>query len=492
MRILTTMTLIALIIAASLAPLDVAAHEERIPVIVDTDMALDDVRALALLLSSQHVRVKAIVSSDGSSSPEVGCLNLLRVLAFLKNSVPVGQGRKLGQPPPPWRERSETLGWAELPTATREEDIPDAASLVISILEQEKQPVTYVCLGPMTNLADALRKAPSIRERIQGVVFLGSPTDASEQGWNTTRDPEAVRAVSTYGLPIYYFQLAEQGFPEFDPQLLQDIQQLNSNQSRLIALIHKDERIQALLHEGHLRIWDETVALYLDDPSLGSFVPIEGEPHFMLQNWNRHAARTTYVRLVAGWTEHDLVPRQPVVLKRYPTNPHDFQDDVRPLVPRLIALNGIEEWNAVVLTNELHRHLGVYSILGAKMGIRARELLGASLDDLHVESCAGFEPPLSCMNDGLQVSTGASLGRGTIRILDRPPVPAATFTYGDKTLHLRLKDEVVARINEDFARAIDTYGALTTEYFTEVRRLSLQYWMDADRRDIFTQQSECP
>jgi pyrimidine-specific ribonucleoside hydrolase len=39
-------------------------------------------------------------------------------------------------------------------------------------------------------------------------------------------------------------------------------------------------------------------------------------------------------------------------------------------------------WKAVVLTNELHHHMGHWSIVGAKMGIRAREILAAPLDNI--------------------------------------------------------------------------------------------------------------
>ena len=87
--------------------------------------------------------------------------------------------------------------------------------------------------------------------------------------------------------------------------------------------------------------------------------------------------------------------RQPVVLAAFPTKPDQFRDDLRPSVERIIARHGLEEWNTIVLVHELHRHLGVFSVLGAKMGLRARELLGASLDDLRVESHAGLKPPVS-------------------------------------------------------------------------------------------------
>ena len=60
----------------------VAAHEVSVPAIVDTDMALDDVRALALILNSPHIQVKAIVTSDGSSSPRAGYVNVCNVLKF--------------------------------------------------------------------------------------------------------------------------------------------------------------------------------------------------------------------------------------------------------------------------------------------------------------------------------------------------------------------------------------------------------------------------
>ena len=83
-----------------------------------------------------------------------------------------------------------------------------------------------------------------------------------------------------------------------------------------------------------------------------------------------------------------------MVLLRYPTKPEEYRQDVRPFVKPIIARHGLEEFKATLLTNELHRHLGTYSILGAKMGLRAREILGASLDSLTVISLAGLKMSL--------------------------------------------------------------------------------------------------
>ena len=138
-----------------------------------------------------------------------------------------------------------------------------------------------------------------------------------------------------------------------------------------------------------------------------------------------------------------------------------------------------------MLTNELHRHLGIYSIIGAKMGIRAREILEAPLNSLKVVSFAGNKPPLSCLNDGIQVSTGASLGRGTIKIAGSNFLPAAKFVYQDQRLILRVKEEILQKIKEDIQEAIKKYGNLSPEYFAHIRRLSIKYWYDLDRTKIF-------
>jgi len=176
--------------------------------------------------------------------------------------------------------------------------------------------------------------------------------------------------------------------------------------------------------------------------------------------------------------------RSPVVLASFPTKPEQFQSDVRPFVERIIARYGDEEWNTVVLVHELHRHLGTFSILGAKMGLRARELLGASLDDLKVESHAGLNPPMSCFNDGLQVATGASLGRGTISVVTTLPAPEALFIFGNKRLLLRVKPAIFQRLQKTMR---NVSGGM---YSSEARRASLEAWAELDRHEIFEETLE--
>ena len=466
------------------------AHDEIAPVIVDTDMALDDARALALLLGAPEVQIQGIVTSDGACPPDVGATNVLRLLRFLdRERIPVGTGRNLGKPAPPWAERSITLGWSDLPCSTKA-SAGDAVAVLQRAFAASTNTVTWFCLGPMSNLAELLHRQPELKNRISRVYFYGGPPGAADPGWNTARDLEAARAVFASGLEIIAVQLpASQSLP-FDAAMFEAIKQLEVPAARLIAGLHAHPNIQQLIDAKHFQTWDETAVLLFHEPWLGKLrEPSPGSRVRLLESFQPDSARAVYVtelRLGGGST-----PRPLVTLREFPVAPELFQPDLQPLVNEILKRHGLEEWKVNVLTSELHRHLGLYSILGAKMGLRARELLGASLDELHVESLAGLRPPVSCFNDGLQTATGASLGRGNIRVPETDkPQAAAVFTFGEQRVRMRVRDEAIKQIQTAIRAAIQQHGDLTPAYFAEVRRISLEAWRDLDRTKVFEETYE--
>ena len=176
---------------------------------------------------------------------------------------------------------------------------------------------------------------------------------------------------------------------------------------------------------------------------------------------------------------------------------------IEAMAERTIARWGKEEWRAVILTNEIHGHIGIYSTIGAKMGIYALELLSRlcnKAEELKVLSFAGSRPPISCFNDGLQISTGATLGHGAIKIakscaLSKEGADArveAIFRFRAicgteaKEMQLRvwLKEELMQQIAGDIANAVKQYGH-TPDYWLQVRRLALDYWQQWNRAEIF-------
>jgi pyrimidine-specific ribonucleoside hydrolase len=189
-------------------------------------------------------------------------------------------------------------------------------------------------------------------------------------------------------------------------------------------------------------------------------------------------------RFLSAHVEPGLSPRETVCLKEFPEDPSLFKEEVQPYVKKIIERHGDEEWKACLLTNELHRHLGMLSIVGAKMGVRAREILEVPFDELEVISFAGYTQPLSCLNDGIQVSTGASLGRGSITV-GQFNQPVAIFVYKDKKVTLKIKPEVMKEIGDIVKDYSKKYTFQSPKYFQELDKVSIETWMKWDRKKIF-------
>jgi pyrimidine-specific ribonucleoside hydrolase len=175
-----------------------------------------------------------------------------------------------------------------------------------------------------------------------------------------------------------------------------------------------------------------------------------------------------------------------VAFDHFPREAHDFREDLRPLIEPIIEKHGEEEWEIMVLTHEFHRHLGIYSIIGTKMGLCARDYFQVGLDELTVVSFAGRRPPISCLNDGLQVSTGATLGHGTISVSDdSASAPKAQFTHAGTIITLTLKQSYWDTIKKDIQQAEHQHGLQSRAYWQAVRVLGLRYWLQWSRNDIF-------
>jgi len=146
----------------------------------------------------------------------------------------------------------------------------------------------------------------------------------------------------------------------------------------------------------------------------------------------------------------------------------------------------MDEWKANVMTDEFHGHLGVFSIVGAKMGIRAREIFGVGPDMLTVVSFAGLRPPYSCLNDGIQVSTGATLGMGLIKVqADSVTKPSAIFSYKGRSVKITLKKEYLEKVDSDINEGILKFGLMDDGYWKLIRHNALIYWLEWDRKKIF-------
>jgi formylmethanofuran dehydrogenase subunit E len=95
---------------------------------------------------------------------------------------------------------------------------------------------------------------------------------------------------------------------------------------------------------------------------------------------------------------------------------------------------------------EFHGHLGPYLVLGLKAGSYANQIFGR--DPMKTEAVIQTKttPPQSCFADGVQFSTGCTLGKGNISLTEGEGL-LVTFKKDNHKLTLKLKKEIIEEIN---------------------------------------------
>jgi pyrimidine-specific ribonucleoside hydrolase len=442
-------------------------------------MAIDDIRALILLAQHPGLYIEAIVTSDGSSDPEVGARNACHLMSALgEEDIAIGYGRALGLPAPPWRTLTAAPALGGFPPCNA--SLSTARDLLQSALSERRS--IYICLGPMTNLADLISASPELTDNIIEIWYRGLPPAGHGNSWNTSRDITSAIRVFSWKIPIYAFSLPDSLEPVFDSALLARIKNVNTPVARLLCGLHDSEALAPLVQAGHFHIWDEDLIISKLYP-VSAYEPNENTPIVKLAtSFDSQAALGYYIQLLNN--DHRS-PRMPIVFDEFPSQPSIYKPDIAAIAESAQARYGLEEWNTIVLTSEMHGHMGIYALIGAKMGLRARDILGVGLDKLTVESCAGQTTPLSCLNDGLQVSTGATFGHGNISLVGKPYQPKAIFHSADRRIALSLREDIARQIEKDIADAINRNGGVNDAYFAEVRALALRYWLEIDRKNAF-------
>ena len=178
--------------------------------IIDTDTASDDAVALAMALRSTEVEVLAITIVAGNVPMKQGSRNARYTVELCGRAVPVYEGapRPLVREPYPatFFHGQDGLGDQGYPAPKTPATPGDAVTALVDAVRRNPG-VTLVTLGPLTNLALALREAPDLVDRVGRCVVMGGAactvgnvTPAAE--YNIWCDPEAARECFRSGLRI--------------------------------------------------------------------------------------------------------------------------------------------------------------------------------------------------------------------------------------------------------------------------------------------------
>lgn len=449
--------------------------------IIDTDGAADDLRTICMLLGNREVEILAVTTSEGALLPDNAADKVSSLLGYFHHQgIPVGVGRTIGTAVPVWRAHSEQIRWGEAVNSSG--NYQSAQMLITETIENEEEKVVLICLGALTNLYDVLEEKPALGARIDQVIWYSSQAEPLA-GANYLTDTLSARGVLASGVEMAIVSANHQHPMVVSRSFLDSIAAVNTPYARKIAQTHGTSPLAQLVDEGHLKAWDEQAAAYLFAPELFVCRTIGGtvKTCSLPDQVSTAKAQSKILSILRG--KPDAESR---VLYGFPVLHQLYAADVVPIIDEAVARHGLSEWRAGVLTNELHGHLGIYATIGVKMGIRAREYFNIGVDDILVTTYAGSKPPISCMNDGLQVSTGATIGHGLITVAAGESVrPEARFSFKGKTIRLSLKPAYARRIREDVQKGIELHGDLTEAYWQYVRELALRYWLDFDRHEIF-------
>ncbi|WP_317148259.1 nucleoside hydrolase [Mycobacterium sp. 29Ha] len=175
-----------------------------LPVFVDVDTGVDDAMALVYLFASDDAEVVGIASTAGNVPVQRVCENNLGLLELCRMNVPVSKGSERPLVVP-LRTAEDThgpkgMGYAQLPSTDRELTTHDAADAWIRAARAYPGELVAIAVGPLTNLALAMRREPALPRLLRRLVIMGGAFDyrgntTPVAEWNISVDPEAAGEV---------------------------------------------------------------------------------------------------------------------------------------------------------------------------------------------------------------------------------------------------------------------------------------------------------
>jgi inosine-uridine nucleoside N-ribohydrolase len=184
--------------------------------ILDVDTGIDDAMAIVYALNRPGLKLEALTTTFGNTDIETATANTLRILELVgRPEIPVarGPGRSLLKPFIKGADHvhgQNGLGEVGLPLPKERAVDEHASDLMIRMARENPGAITLCPVGPLTNVALAIAKAPEVAPLFKEIVIMGStifhpgiqgiPTAMADANfWN---DPEAAQIVLRSGAKI--------------------------------------------------------------------------------------------------------------------------------------------------------------------------------------------------------------------------------------------------------------------------------------------------
>lgn len=267
---------------------------KRIPVIVDTDVALDDWMAILYLLMHPGVRVLGITTTGvGAAHLTPGTQNVLDLLQLAGHaSIPVAAGtntplRYSNVYPGSFRQLVDSAYGLPLPRNPHSPQPQSAVDFLAATLAHADAPVTILSIGGATNLAMLLAQSPQSAERIAHIVMMGGAIDVPGNvaafnpdytnqvaEWNFFVDPRAAKHLFASAIPITLVPLDASNHVPLNRAFFQSLQRAvmappHAAPTPASVILYGALCTQlATIDAGQYFFWDPLAAVALTDPQL--------------------------------------------------------------------------------------------------------------------------------------------------------------------------------------------------------------------------------
>jgi pyrimidine-specific ribonucleoside hydrolase len=330
----------------------------------------------------------------------------------------------------------------------------------------------------MKTYADWIKTNPQMAQKIEQIIWYND--SQLENGFNYLLDTAAYHFMVKTAIPL---KVVSNNRTDLicNEEYLTSLKSSQSIYARQIYQVHQQPLVIGKVKQNHLQFWDDLVPLYLTAPILFKTELKDNSTSITLDKSipKKFIFEIISTLLISGTNNNNRV------FSSFPMDTTLYKLKYAYMLKPTVEKYGEIEWKAITMTNEIHGHTGIYSIIGAKMGIRAVEYFNVGVNNLSVTSFAGYEPPLSCLNDGIQISTGATIGQGLIVVSDSVAlIPTIYAEFNHYKIKISLKPTFAKQMQDDILKGIKSFG-MSEEYWIYIENLAIVYWTGFDRHEIF-------
>ena len=251
--------------------------------IIDTDPGIDD--AIAIMLGVRNnLDIIGFTLASGNIPIDKAEKNLKVIQDFLESNIKMYKGTKdngCNKETAEYAHGKDGLGYAVFPNnSKRKFERMSAEDFIIKSSKKYKDDLTIICFGPLTNLANAIRKDKNLSKRLKHVLIMGTSFNPEAKDiygeFNVKIDPKAADIVLNEPFSDIKLVTHEVGVKSFiEKEYVENLKNSEDLVSRFVGLIAQKYVEFSYDHYGTIGLGtpDPTTIASIINPSIIKFEP---------------------------------------------------------------------------------------------------------------------------------------------------------------------------------------------------------------------------